>query len=126
MSLCPCSACGRHVKECAPVCPFCGSAFVVAKVQCAEPSARVAAAAAIGAAVVLAGCTSAASSGGYGGSCAASCYTPPQDASMNRADVSVGTGDSGEPDSGTAQDAGTEAGSDAEASDADDAGEGGE
>jgi len=45
---------------------------------------------------------------------------------MNRADVSVGTGDSGEPDSGTAQDAGTEAGSDAEASDADDAGEGGE
>ena len=125
MGLCVCSACNRHVKECSAVCPFCGAAFVGARVTCAEPSARVAAAAAIGAAVVLASCTSATSSSSYGGSCAASgCYEPPQDASTNRADVTVGTADSGEPDSGTAQDAGSETGSDAEASDLGDAGEG--
>jgi len=45
---------------------------------------------------------------------------------MNRADVSVGSEDSGGPDSGTAQDAMSETGSDAEASDSGDAGEGGD
>jgi len=133
MGLCVCSACNRHVKECTAVCPFCGAAFVAAKVKCAEPSAR-AAAAAIGAAVVLSGCTSTMSEPLYGGSCGSTgCYEPPgPDATMDsgadttmEAAAEAGAPDvGGEPDEGT-PDTGTpvEGGDDGEMSG--DAGEGG-
>jgi hypothetical protein len=104
--LLPCAECGRHVREGAATCPFCGAAFAAGHVSRAEPSARTAAVAVVSAALALSGCQEASSSGGYGAACASGgCYGPEPDATIVGADASVdeaGTQDAAGGDAGMA------------------------
>ena len=103
MTLLPCCACARHVRDDAVTCPFCAAAFTAGSPARYPPSVRVTAVAAVSAAIALGGCTPPADQSSYGVASTEDCCTPSDDAAGGVADVTVA-------ESGSASDAGLQNG----------------